>query len=241
MKTQVYILMLFALGSVLAYPQSTASLDTDDGIPVLHKRGVRSWATNNVDAFFKHKLKQIPNGRDAGKFVVNQNLFGRQLYSRSCSLIAIFNILILRGDIEIDPVHTPTISDDFMVDALQRYLDDEALMRPSSWDDTLSKVREFLPSLKGGLRVVTDASNSTIFTDYHPEVNLLKGLCRFILLFSLEAFDIPFMHFDVMNPTLLYDDTFVSQPTSYGLDQATLMMKKEKYSILLSELHVVSY
>jgi hypothetical protein len=44
-----------------------------------------------------HELKQIQGeGRDAGKYVVCQNEC-----THSCSLIAVFNIMVLKGDITI--------------------------------------------------------------------------------------------------------------------------------------------
>jgi hypothetical protein len=284
MNTQVFIIMLFVLGSVLAFPQAIASLHIDDKSQVksFYRRGeciagvciTKREETNGIQPNQDHKLIQIRKGRDSGKSVVVQTKG-----TLSCPLIAIFNIMALRGDITIDPILTPTISEDFMVNALRDYLDDKALgLRTSdgSGDDLLRKAKEFLPSLKTGLAGDEDVTDPTVFTDFVPEINLLKGLscCSYTL--QTESFDIPFIHITVADPEMrnyaeiiqygtsinqinqirsknnltwlemrvkaekFYKFRQGSPPTIYGLEQATMMMKRETYSILNSEGHAVS-
>jgi hypothetical protein len=123
--------------------------------------------TNTVT--HNHKLVKITNcGRDKGQYVVSQ-----RWNAKCCSLIAIFNIFLLRGDIVVDRTLNPTISDDFMVKSLQDYL-----------NLTLNHIKAWIPTLKtSGLRTVKNTTDATMFLtqdpitgENRPEVQWIKGL-----------------------------------------------------------------
>jgi hypothetical protein len=116
-----------------------------------------------------HYLRPIRNGRDAGEFVVTQTS-----PSSSCSLIAIFNILVLRGDIK----QVSGVSDDYMIEALQNYLDE----KDHSEDDMMDvgrydQVKRIIPSLKGGLKCAPSFTDPTKFSKWCPGVELIQGSC----------------------------------------------------------------
>jgi hypothetical protein len=198
MNNQFFVIMLFLLSSTLAYSQLGSSLLANN--PGILKRGITSFKTIKVKTLNRrgeckaggsdgvclakrektntvthnHKLIKITNsGRDKGQYVVSQGYD-----TKSCNIIAIFNILLLRGDIKIDRARNPTISDAFMVKELQDYLDKNA---PS-----LKHIKAWIPTLlKNGLDSDKDIRDATIFKSVTSSGKYLLGVKWIERLFAI--------------------------------------------------------